>query len=405
MGEGIGCAGDGTPSMSRLRLRDLVAADGPDYVNLRKAGRAALVAPAVLAIGEFVLHKDAVAIYAVFASVVGLVFADYGGPSRRRAFGYLTMIVAGAAVIAVGAVLSASVVASVAGMFVVAFVVTFGTAFGGYAPLHVAAVALAFSLSVLEPLADLSLPQRLLGWAFGGTAALVAALVLWPIDRRSGLHDASARATGHLANALAARDRPAEAAAHVKSAAAAVTELNARLATPLRPYGPAVRDIATVHMIEHLEHCVVLVGDVLDAPPPAGGAEVDRLLRAAVTALERSRHMLVGEHEATAATTDVVALDHAMAGASERVRIAAASEGSDDGTRALHMMMAAIPLLALSHVVVWIELDAARATAPGGTVAPSLATAPEVARRARRSSGRPSTGAGGSPGGSWTLMG
>lgn len=384
MGQGAG-GGPLSPTRSKGRLRSpaWVTADAPDYINLRKAGRAAIVAPAVLAIGQYVLRDEAVAVYAFFAAVVGLVFADYGGPPRRRAFGYLTMILAGAALIALGAVLSASVVAAVIGMFVVAFVATFATAFGGYAPLHVSAMALAFSLSVLQPLSDLGVPDRLLGWALGGVAALIAALVLWPVDRRTGLHDAAAHATDQLAATLAARDHPDEAAARLHHAAAAVADLQARLATPLRPYGPAEHDISMVHLIEHLEHCVVAIGDVLDTPPPSD-ATVDRLVQEVVDALKRSGDLLLGTREVTAETTNLVELDHALAAASARVRDAAASAATDDGTSALDAMVASIPLVALSHLVLWTELDAYRAMAPGPVVTPALQTAPEVSKHGRR---------------------
>jgi hypothetical protein len=130
-------------------MRAGVGADGPDHLNLRKAGRAAIVVPGLLAFGLFVLDSDSVATYAVFAGFVALVFADYGGPPVRRAGAYLTLIVLGDAVIILGAVLSSFPVGGAAGMFVLVFAATFATVFGGYLPLHVAPVALGYSLSVL----------------------------------------------------------------------------------------------------------------------------------------------------------------------------------------------------------------------------------------------------------------
>lgn len=81
-----------------------IKADGPDYLNVRKAGRAGIVMPGVLAFG----------------------------------------------------------------MFVVMFGATFATVFGGYRALHVAPIALAYSLSVLMPLDQSDLFVRVAGWRSAG---------------------------------------------------------------------------------------------------------------------------------------------------------------------------------------------------------------------------------------------
>lgn len=107
------------------------AADGPEYLNLRKAARAAIVAPAVLAFGWYVLDSGGLGTYALFAAFVGLVFADYGGPRFRRAGAYLAMILLGSSMIVLGALLAPHPLAAPLGMFIVMFLATFATAFGG----------------------------------------------------------------------------------------------------------------------------------------------------------------------------------------------------------------------------------------------------------------------------------
>lgn len=47
------------------RLPRWLARDAPDFLNLRKAGRAAIVAPLVLVFGIVVLGSDAMATYGV----------------------------------------------------------------------------------------------------------------------------------------------------------------------------------------------------------------------------------------------------------------------------------------------------------------------------------------------------
>jgi uncharacterized membrane protein YccC len=265
-------------------------------------------------------------------------------------------------------------------MFAVAFCVTFATAFGGYTALHVAPVALAYSLSVLEPLNELPVGHRVAGWALGGGMALVAALVLWPIERRTGIRQAAATLAGDLAGVLAKLERPGDAAQRLAAAKAEASVLQARLATPLRPYGPASRDIAMVHLIEHLDHGVDLAGDLV-----AGGeaAVVDRgLVEEMTAALERSRAALAGEGGAGVTLRALEPLDAARAAGRARVEAEAGRE-SGEGRSALDTMLASIPLLALAHVTLWIEYDAATIMGAAGGRPPELATAPEVSRFSR----------------------
>lgn len=174
-------------SLDRVRIGDAIESDAPYHLNLRKGSRAAVVVPLVLAFCELVLSNSGVALFAVFAATAALVFADYGGPPGPRARAYLTMLLLGAAMVLLGAGLSAHPVAAVAGMFAVAFGVTLASSLGEYAPLHVSPIALAYSLSVLEPLSDVSVADRLAGWTIGSLAAMLGALVLWPIVARTGM--------------------------------------------------------------------------------------------------------------------------------------------------------------------------------------------------------------------------
>ncbi len=357
-----------------------LSADAPDFVNLRKAGRAAIVVPSLTAFGIFVLHDDALTMYAVFASFVALVFSDYGGPPRRMAAAYLTSIVAGALAIVLGAALSSFPAAGAVGMFAVAFSVTFATAFGGYMALHVAPVALGYSLSVLAPLDQLALGDRIAGWALGGGVALVAAIVLWPIERRTGIRQAAAALAGDLAGALASLEQPGAAAERLAEARAGATLLETRLSSPLRPYGPASRDVAMVHLVEHLHQGVDLATEVVAGRRTA---VVDPgLLEEVTSALERTRATLAGDVPADAALRALRPLDAARAAGRDRVEAEARRESSD-GRATLDAMLASIPLLALSHVTLWIEDEAARVMGAAGEEPPELTTAPEVSRSGR----------------------
>jgi uncharacterized membrane protein YccC len=275
-----------------------------------------------------------------------------------------------------GAALSSFGVAAVAGMLVVMAGATFSTVYGGYMASHVSAIALGYSLSVLEPLGELPVADRVAGWAIGGVAALVAALVLWPIERRTGLRRTASSVAGDLSRVLAELGRPAVARQRLTAATGDVSTLQARLATPLRPYGPASRDIAMVHLIEHLDQCAELVVALIDG----GATEADDPLVADVGAgLERVRAVLAGEQEPRSAVRGLEALDEARAAGLVALASEAAQETSDEA-RPLQRMRVAIPLLALSHVVLWLEYDAARVMGESSQELPALATAPEVPR-------------------------
>ena len=347
--------------------------DGPDYVNLRKAGRAVIVCPLLVAFGLEVLDNSTIALYSFFASFVAIVFADYGGPPLRRAGAYCTALLGGLVAILLGAVLASSMIAAAIGVFVVMFLATFATAFGGYRALHVAPIALAYAISALEPLSDLGVADRVAGWTLGCGSALIAAIVMWPIDRRNGLQAAAATLAGDLAASVRSLHDPEVAGPLLDRVRADAASLHAALATPLRPYGPARRDISFVHLVEHLVHAVDIVGELVADTP----ADDDRALAAGIAcSLDRSASMLAEGHVDVATEEEMHDLDRARALGHERLEWEAARR-SEDGAGVVAMLRV-IPLLSLSHVVLWIEAAASRVVGTSDSGTPALATAPEV---------------------------
>jgi uncharacterized membrane protein YccC len=351
--------------------------DAPDFINLRKALRAAIVAPLVLVIGMYVLDDDTLALYGVLASIVALVFADYGGPAQERARAYLVMLARLTATLALGAALCSSPVAAVVGMFVIGFAATFASALGGYAPLHVSGMALAYSLSVLQPLTVLGVGDRIAGWVLGVGVSVLAALVLWPIDRRTGLRLAATELVGDLAETLASLSER-DGSRRLKALGRRVDDLHQKMATPLRPFGAASRDIAMFHLVEHLENAVDLVGDLV--ADDAAAVKHDPLLGDVADALERTRDVLAGERLPAVAVDAVPKLGDELQDARRRVERAAASAG--DGAAGLAVMTSAVPLLSLAHLSLWIEFEAARAVSSGREPPPHVGVAPEVASAA-----------------------
>lgn len=359
-----------------------IKADGPDYLNLRKAGRIMIVAPALLAFGMFVVGNDTFATYTVFAAFVGLVFADYGGPRRKRAMAYVTMMVAGGAAVILGGLLSSYPVAGVMGMFVVTFVATFATMFGGYMALHVAPVALAYSLSVLMSPEDLLIPERVAGWVLGGFAAMVAALVLWPIERRTGLLEATAKLAAGLGNVVASLADPAVARDRLDGVRSEITALQARLSTPLRPSGPAVHDIALMQVIQHLEHGTELAAAAIDQGLVA--AEDAELQQEVESGLARASAVLSGDDDAAGLNSSLEQLDEARRSTMDRVDETAAGDARQ-GIPALAVIRRPLPLLALSHVTMWIQADSALAKDLDTGSDARLDTAPELSQQVKDS--------------------
>ncbi len=335
------------------------------------------MAPTVYALGRFVLGSEILGTYAVFAAFVGLVFSDYGGPPLRRAGAYATMTVLGILSVCLGAWLSDAGLLGAAGMFVVMFCATFATVFGGYRPQHVAPIALAYSLSVLQPLDAASLGDRVGGWALGGVASLLAALLLWPTHRRGGLRQAAGSLAGELAKTVALLDRPEQASAQRALLATLVTQLQADMSTPLRPFGPAARDIAMVHLVEHLEHCAELIEEVMARP---GSTKADPELLAQVSsALERTRQVLLGAVDPSEAARQLTPLDAARRVDVERIDADIETVDSQGAVLA-RRVLDSVPLLALSQVALWIEYDAVLAMGVSAASVPRLGTVPEISQ-------------------------
>ena len=56
----------------------------PGYAALRRAGRAAIVMPAMFALGDKVIGNPTVATFAAFGSFAMLLLVDFSGPMRER---------------------------------------------------------------------------------------------------------------------------------------------------------------------------------------------------------------------------------------------------------------------------------------------------------------------------------
>src|SRR3982074_2407326 len=121
-----------TPAPSRRPKFSVAAPVDPGFAALRRAARAAIVIPPVLAFTIFVLHGGQNVIFAVFGCFALLVMSDFGGQRPARAVAYLTATFVGATLVTIGTLASASAVLATPFMFVVGFAIAFSRVFGGY---------------------------------------------------------------------------------------------------------------------------------------------------------------------------------------------------------------------------------------------------------------------------------
>jgi len=274
---------------------------------LRRAARAAIVMPAMFAIGDKVIANPEVATFAAFGSFAMLLLVDFPGPMRDRLQAQAALAVAGAVLVCLGTLASRSAWSAAIAMTVVGFIVLFAGVVSSVLAGATTALLLAFILPVSIPAPLSSLPDRLAGWGLASVAAVAAVGLLWPAPAREPLR---ARATA-ACRALAARmrtdvavavaigterpDAEAKRETATADAAAAVDGLQREfLASPYRPTGLNTTGRAIVRLVDELNWLSAILShapsraDVHTAHPA-----VCAVKRAAATVLETGADLLV----------------------------------------------------------------------------------------------------------------
>jgi uncharacterized membrane protein YccC len=238
-----------------MRALRLQIAD-PGMFSLKRAARAAIVMPAVLAFADNVIQDQQTTFLAAFGSVAFLVFADFGGPRRSRLGAYLGLAVAGFALIPLGTLCSRTPWLAVLAMAMVGFLILLSGVISGYFAAARIPALLSFILSVSIPAAPSAIPARLEGWTLAASVAIPAVMLLWPSQPRDVLRAAAARATRALADLLDAElsGDPASIAAGSDAASSAVGEFRRSfVATPYRPTGPTGSSEALAFLVDELD--------------------------------------------------------------------------------------------------------------------------------------------------------
>lgn len=287
-----------TRTLQWLRRRD------HDLVALRRAGRAAIVMPAMFALGEEVIGNPVVATFAAFGSFAMLLLVDFGGPLRERLQAQAALAVVGCAFVCLGTLASHSVWLATATMALIGLMVIFVGVVSSVLAGATTALLLAFILPVSLAAPVSALPDRVAGWGLAAGAALFAIALLWPAPTRDPLRAAAATACRSLASRLRAEvadvisdrgDAPGHDSQHARTEANdAVAALHrAFLVTPYRPTSLGTVARAIVRLVDEvnwLNTIIVESAQSLDRAPisqAARGVEV-----AAAAVLERGADLL-----------------------------------------------------------------------------------------------------------------
>ncbi|MGJ5755892.1 putative membrane protein YccC [Streptomyces puniciscabiei] len=263
----------------------------PDLAATRRAGRTAIVMPALFALCSQVFHSPTMASFAAFGSFSMLLLVDFSGPMVERLRAQTGLAVAWAALISVGTLVAHLTWLAVVTTLLVGFVVLFSGVVSSLLAGSTTALLLAFVLPVATPVPLSQLPDRLAGAGLAAALALPAVSLLWPrpvadplsapaaaVCRAAGAHlraDASGLGgQGPVADAArrrAAADRTADASAELRSAFDT---------TPYRPTGLSTTSRAVVRLVDELTWlCTILADRPADTDEPPACDPAARTVR------------------------------------------------------------------------------------------------------------------------------
>jgi uncharacterized membrane protein YccC len=305
-------AGRPVPSRARAAWSRVWSADS----GLR-ALRAVLVIPGLFALTDQVIGNLQMATFASFGGFATLVMVSFGGNRRDKAVAHLGLALTGTALVVIGTLVSSYVLLASLVALAVTFVILFAGAFEPNAASGALGALLAFLLPAVSAGTASMIPERLAGWWMASVAGTAAVLLLSPRPASDRLHAAGVALAGSLADELESALLGSPASGLRDASRARNEALRAAFAaTPYRPTGLAAPDQAFANLVESLEWCCSLVGDVVRlAPGLAAGPDEDRLLVEESGGLLRAVAALLSGRDAA---PDIEGVKHLVASARER---------------------------------------------------------------------------------------
>jgi uncharacterized membrane protein YccC len=276
---------------------------------LRRAGRAAIFMPGLLALTIKVIGNPAMATFAAFGSLSMLLFVAFGGRMRERLPDQVALILTGAVFVVLGTLASRTTWLAALAMLVVAFFVLFAGVVSSALASASFSLLLAFILPVSLRAPVSQIPDRLAGWLLAGAASLIAIRFLWPAPPRDPLRGPVVRACTTLADRLRAEAvfaRAADVGADQAAVEATRTSLEAAtaassaavgglrtsfFATPYRPTGLTTAARTLVRLVDE----IIWLETVVDQMPTSHHSfsqEVCAVKLAAADVLEQATALL-----------------------------------------------------------------------------------------------------------------
>ncbi|MGB8180105.1 MAG: hypothetical protein WCF63_08065, partial [Acidimicrobiales bacterium] len=262
-------------------------------LGARRAIRATLAAGGTFSLVYEVMHNPTAAFFAAFGSLVLLVYVEFAGPKRQRFEQHVGLIVITLFFVLLGTLCSQVLWLAVGSTAIVGFCVLLS----GVMSASLAGATSAMLISFLFPVAFQgpvsSIPDRLLGWAIGGGASLLAVIFILPSPSSDPLVGVATTAVDTIAEYL---DAAAEAAteppearvslAFSEAAAASTALRTAFFAAPFRPAGLSASSRLLLKVIEWTLELDLLLAGYGSAADDHDGAEVVALTRASARTLK-----------------------------------------------------------------------------------------------------------------------
>lgn len=296
----------------------------PGLRALRRAARAALVMPAMFALGDIVIGNPTIATFAAFGSFALLLLVDFPGRTWSRLRAQTALAVTCSVLICLGTLASQRPVAAVAGMAVVGFAVIFAGVVSSVVAGATTPLLLAFILPVALPAPAAQIPDRLAGWDMAAVASLFAIAVLWPAPARDPVRVAAVAACRAVAERLRSEvafmlaGRPPAAAAGHDAALArsdeAVSDVQAVFfATPYRPTGLSTAARTLVRLVDELRWLDAVVHHGAPRPVPAPVSTRAYAVKLSVAGvLEQAADLLTDPRVGADALHTAMGLDEAL---------------------------------------------------------------------------------------------
>ncbi|SDO67828.1 Uncharacterized membrane protein YccC [Actinacidiphila guanduensis] len=324
----------------RKALRTLRTRDA-GLAALRRAGRAAIVAPGLFALGTEVIGNPMTALFSSFGSIALLLFVDFGGPRKDRLAAQSALVAAGLVLVTLGTLASRSAWSAGPATLAVAFLILFSGVVSSVLATASTAMLATFVLSVSLKGPVSGIPDRLAGYAMAGAASVVAVTLLWPAPARDPLRAAVIRACALLARRLRAEadrvDRghvPAGRAAPSEEAAEAATALRRTFfATPYRPTGLSTEARAMVRLVDEVAWLeAILDRTPVDGPASPSHAAVRGAKASAADLLERAtRRLEASDTDPEGFRRDLAELRQARTAMEQAAMAVAAPSGAGPG--------------------------------------------------------------------------